>query len=193
MIIPQKFFNLVLSENGLSGYSKYFYERIARSVTGVADVKILDQHPRGQGTVDIIIKGTAGVPTLELLENVKTAIAAEAPQNDDYLVKGVMPHGITIELELECLAVDLDKAKLRAENQIRLMFTNGGAQENATKVEPMLIGEDYAIDRLVATVMGIGQIKKINRAEPLTDVVIPDDGLAVLQSLLVTVKQAEQI
>ena len=159
----------------------------------MADVKILDQHPRGQGTVDIIIKGTAGVPTLELLENVKTAIAAEAPQNDDYLVKGVMPHGITIELELECLAVDLDKAKLRAENQIRLMFTNGGAQENATKVEPMLIGEDYAIDRLVATVMGIGQIKKINRAEPLTDVVIPDDGLAVLQSLLVTVKQAEQI
>ncbi len=60
---------------------------IAKGVSGVMDVKIDSQHPRGQGTTDIIITGTNGEATQELLNKVKEATSYLKGNYDDFLYK----------------------------------------------------------------------------------------------------------
>ena len=59
----------------------------AESVNGVIAAEINAQHPRGQGTVDIYITGTAGEATDELLEQVSDAIENLKGNYEDYLVR----------------------------------------------------------------------------------------------------------
>lgn len=59
----------------------------AESVNGVIAAEINAQHPRGQGTVDIYITGTAGEATDELLQQVSDAIENLKGNYEDYLVK----------------------------------------------------------------------------------------------------------
>lgn len=59
----------------------------ARSVPGVLDVCIDAQHPRGQGTVDVIVTGTAGEASQELIRKVSEAIEPLKGNYEDYLVR----------------------------------------------------------------------------------------------------------
>lgn len=59
----------------------------AESVNGVIAAEINAQHPRGQGTVDIYITGTAGEATDELLQQVSDAVENLKGNYEDYLVK----------------------------------------------------------------------------------------------------------
>lgn len=59
----------------------------AKSVPGVLDARIDDQHPRGQGTVDIIVTSSVGQASDELIRQVECAIAPLKGQYEDYLVK----------------------------------------------------------------------------------------------------------
>lgn len=63
------------------------YKKAAEAVQGVLFASVNDQHPRGQGTVDIIITSTKGDATKQLLEDVKTAITPIIGAYDDVLVK----------------------------------------------------------------------------------------------------------
>ncbi len=49
---------------------------------------MLDQHPRGQGTVDVIVRGSAGVPTQTVVDAVAAVIEQHRHQNDDVAVGG---------------------------------------------------------------------------------------------------------
>lgn len=60
---------------------------VVKAVPGVVACEIDDQHPRGQGTVDIYVTGSAGQATPELLSKVTTAIQPLQGQYEDYLVK----------------------------------------------------------------------------------------------------------
>lgn len=62
-------------------------KNVVRAVQGVVAVEIDDQHPRGQGTVDIYVAGTAGEATEGLLEEVRKAIEPLRGQYEDYEVK----------------------------------------------------------------------------------------------------------
>lgn len=74
-----------------NGCTKFAYMAWALSVPGVASVSILDRHPRGQGTVDIVVRGADVLPTEALLQKVREAVAPNVPINDDWLVKGPVP------------------------------------------------------------------------------------------------------
>lgn len=56
-------------------------------VPGVAVAYIDSQHPRGQGTVDIIVTGNSGTASPELIEDVEEAIEPLTGSYGDYLVK----------------------------------------------------------------------------------------------------------
>ena len=60
---------------------------VAKGVPGVLDVQIDDQHPRGQGTADIIITSTSGAATQELLNKVEAATEYLKNNYDDFLFK----------------------------------------------------------------------------------------------------------
>lgn len=59
----------------------------ARSVPGVLDARIDAQHPRGQGTVDVIVTGSSGEASPELLRKVGEVIEPLKGNYEDYLVK----------------------------------------------------------------------------------------------------------
>lgn len=65
-------------------------KNVAKSVPGVLNAEIDSQHPRGQGTVDIIITGTAGEATEKLLSEVEERVAYLKGNYDDFLCKSAI-------------------------------------------------------------------------------------------------------
>jgi len=172
-----------------NGCTKFAYKSWALSVTGVIAVTILDQHPRGQGTVDVVVKGAAGIPTTALVEAVRVAVAAEAPVNDDFLVKSptAVDVAISANLVLTPDAGDAAVIAAAAEARLRALFTD---PTTVTKVSPLQIGEDLTLARLTGTVMYVDGIKSVSWTSPAADVTVAADGLAVLASLVLTTSTA---
>ena len=172
----------------LSGCTKYAYLAWARSVTGVVSAKIMDQHPRGQGTVDVVIMGSAGVPTDGLIAAVHTKIYGTGnnddlyPINDDVLVKGPTPVNVTITAELEISSGDPATILALAELQERALFV---AQSAVPGITQLGIGADPTLDRLRVPLMVPG-VKKINFTLPADDETVAADGLAVLVAITLT-------
>lgn len=92
----------------------------ARSVPGVLNAEIDSQHPRGQGTVDIIITGTAGEATDKLLEEVGRATEYLKSSYDDFLCRSstIVRQDITLTLYL-AKGVSTEGVREQAEYLIR--------------------------------------------------------------------------
>ncbi|KAF1073420.1 baseplate J/gp47 family protein [Halodesulfovibrio sp. MK-HDV] len=174
---------------GNNGVTKHAYERWAMPITGVVACRILDQHPRGQGTVDIIIKGTAGIPTDELLQAVRKAITGNYPVNDDWEVRAPQPVPVTLNAALQCHpGTQREEAKVKAEERVRALFTD---PTKVVGITPLQIGEDLTKDRLVAAMMAVSGIKKITW-NGTADFPVMQDGLAVLSSISLTATVASE-
>lgn len=63
------------------------YTNVCEAVPGVLYVTIDDQHPRGQGSIDVIVTSTAGTASQELLAAVKAACDEIRAPDDNVLVK----------------------------------------------------------------------------------------------------------
>lgn len=173
----------VLAWKDINGSTKYAYESWARGVSGVVAAKIMDLHPRGQGTVDVVIKGAAGIPTQELINEVSLVVDANRPINDDARILSPMPVIAVIEAELVLVAGTPEIIKATVENRIIALFTDPAILSD---VSPLEIGEDLTMDRLTHVIMAVPGIKKINFASPGGDIQTVDDGLVILESLTLT-------
>ncbi|CAN2042502.1 Baseplate protein J-like domain-containing protein [Candidatus Magnetomoraceae bacterium gMMP-15] len=184
---------LAWSEN--SGCTKYAYESWALAINGVVDVKILDQHELGQGTVGIIIKGTNGLPTQALLDEVENYIAEKKPINDEIIVAG--PGSVFIDIDIELTLIkntDANTVKTAVENQLYAIFTDPSPIKDC---EPIQIGEDITKERFIYEVMrSASGIKTITWNSPFTTdnlIAINSDELAILNSLQITTNVAAEI
>jgi uncharacterized phage protein gp47/JayE len=179
----------VLAWMGLSGCTKHAYEAWARSVDGVVAATVLDQHPRGQGTIDVVLKGAAGLPTQALIDEVSAVIHGTGnddemkPINDDVMVKAPAPVEVTIALELVLTHGTASDIEADAENRLRAMFEQDALVDD---VPPLQIGQDVTLDLLRWAVVSVDGVKKVNLTSPAQDVAVPDDGLAILQALTVS-------
>ncbi|OQY20070.1 MAG: baseplate J family protein [Desulfobacteraceae bacterium 4572_35.1] len=186
---PPLFERYTLAWTGLNGATKHAYEAWARSVTGVVAATILDQHPRGQGTVDVVLKGAAGMPTQALIDEVDTVIKGtgngdeKQPINDDVLVKSPTPINVTIVAELVLTHGAPVDIEAQAEARVRAMFEQ---VENVSDVPPLKIGQDLPLDLLRWAVLAVDGVKKVNITSPAVDVEVAGDGLAVLQAVTLT-------
>jgi phage-related baseplate assembly protein len=167
----------VLAWKNVNGLTKYAYESWARSVPGVISARVMDLHPRGQGTVDVVVKGAAGIPTQELIDKVKEVIEVNRPINDDVKVKGPVPVNAFIEAELVLVSGTPEIILSTATTRINAMFEDPTVFPG---IEPLQIGEDLTLDRLGFVLMGISGIKRIKWPEGAGDILVPPDGLAVL-------------
>jgi phage-related baseplate assembly protein len=158
----------------------------------VADVKILDQHPRGQGTVDVLIVGSGGIPTNQLLGLVQAKILGTGngdelvPINDNVEVRGVEPVNVDFAAELELTAGSPEDIVAAASARARALFPGGGTAAGVTRLR---VGEDTTLDRIKAQCMVAG-VKKINSS--FTDLSVPENGLAVINSFQLTWKWAAE-
>ncbi len=172
----------ILAWRSVGGLNKYFYEGLAMSVAGVDSVQVHDRHPRGQGTVDVIIKGAAGIPTESLIGKVTEVIQADRPQNDDVLVLPPVPVEADLRLCLKITAGSHAAIKLEAENRLRALFEPRQADYG---VKLLKIGEDLTRSRIHSECLKISGVKSVAIESPAADLYVPFGGLAVLKNIAV--------
>lgn len=165
-----------------NGVTKYAYKLWALSVPGVISVEILDKHPRGQGTVGVVVRGSAVLPTDALLERVREAIRPEAPINDEWYVIGpdAVPTAVSGRLHYVAGLADPELLITAAKLRILALFAETSPYPEIT---PLAIGQDLPLDLLTATIMGIPGVKSVDWLAPSADVLVPKDGMAMLKSV----------
>ncbi|MCH5277463.1 MAG: baseplate J/gp47 family protein [Desulfovibrionaceae bacterium] len=178
----------VLAWKSKAGVTRAAYEAAALSVPGVVDVYVADQHPRGEGTVDVVVQGSAGLPTERLLEEVRAQLSAAIVINHDLLVKEPTPVPVSVRATLELVSGDAEAITAQAESWVRSMFSSGDTQD----IPRFSIGKDVVRDRLASGMVSISGVKRIRWESPAEDISIPADGLARLDELSLSVAWANE-
>lgn len=155
----------------------------ARKVEGVIDVSIDAQHPRGQGTTDIIVTGANGTATPELLRKVEAAVSYLKGNYDDFLCKSVIVVNQDISLTVYISkGVSLTGMKEKAEGIIRRLM------EFSSRKEPEAL---YLDDIRLALKDGLPEYKRTEFTNPVKDVELPKGQIIMLRNLTVTVSNVK--
>ncbi|WP_027188073.1 baseplate J/gp47 family protein [Desulfovibrio cuneatus] len=174
-----------------AGCTAAAYKSWALAVPAVLTAEILDQHPRGEGTVDVVVRGTAGIPTESLLEKVRASIAHKIPVNDRWLVKAPVEVPVALLLHAEFSSGSPETGKQEVENRLRALFPGSGS--NMEDVPTFGIGEDFTRDKAVAACIGkVAGLKRLVWQTPADVVAVPQDGLVALASLTLTAGMVQQ-
>lgn len=119
------------------------YVNAAESVAGVLFAQAICDHPRGQGTVDVIVTGTAGEATEALLDAVREAVDKIAGPYDNVLVKS----SVTIPQDIEVVITTGDAlADAEIERKVESILTELLAVRKGRKLFELLLSDiNYAI------------------------------------------------
>lgn len=155
----------------------------ARAVSGVLDARIDAQHPRGQGTVDVIVTGAAGEASPELLRKVGEAIEPLKGNYEDYLVKSSEVVRQAFELVVY-LAEDAatDGVDAQAEKLIEDMMA-------LTRGEMNTLYRDSIIQALSTK---IDNYRKTDILQPSEDMVLEQDKVIMAGDIMVAVRNVAQ-
>lgn len=157
------------------------YKNVCEEIAGVLIVNVDDMHPRGQGTIDIIVTSTAGGATQDLLDKVEAqALTIKGPY-DNLLIKSseIVEQGFDIVIYIAEDASD------------------EGVQEKGEAIitDLMKIRKDRELNRLYlddirfALKNGIQIYKKANIISPSDDVILSKDKVIVLGQLNISVER----
>lgn len=155
------------------------YKSVCEAIPGVLFVRVDDLHPRGQGTIDIIVTGTAGTPSDGLLDQVRAAADTIKGPDDNVLVKP----SDTVEQDI---AVTI---------WIPVDASDEGIETKATAILTELLrikkGRDLNVlnhaDIIFAIRSGIGISKNVKVTDPPQDVVLDNNKVIVLGSVTITI------
>lgn len=174
------------------GATKLAYLSWALSVEGVRSAEVLDQHPRGQGTVDVLIVGENGRPTDALIQKVDQVVQARRPLCADVRVRApqIRPVAIHLKVVLHPLFGDLEQSKALAERSVNALFVQDGA---LPFIKPLAIGEDLPRARLIHTAMTLPHVVNIEALSPAEDVVVQASELLERGSVQISVVRAEAL
>lgn len=153
----------------------------AEAVPGVLFAQADCDHPRGQGTVDVIVTGTAGEATEELLEAVRAAVEDICGPYDDILVKSsiAVPQDIQVVLTTTDTASDEDIA-----GQITRILTELLEVKKGRKLYELYVSDiNYAIRS--------GHSAATNAAVviPAQDVILERDKVITLGAVTVEIRR----
>lgn len=155
----------------------------AKAVPGVLDARIDAQHPRGQGTVDVIVTGAAGEASPELIRKVGEAIEPLKGNYEDYLVKSS-----------EVVRQDFELVIYLAEDA-----ATDGVDAQATKlIEDMMAltrGEMNTLyrDSIIQVLSTkIDNYRKTDILQPSDDMVLEQDKVIMAGDINVTVRNVVQ-
>lgn len=151
----------------------------ARSVPGVLGVRIDAQHPRGQGTVDVIVTGTAGEASPELLRKVSEAIEPLKGNYEDYLVKSSTIVRQDFELVIY-LAEDMSAAGVAEKAEALIDDLMGLARD-----ELHILYRDSIIKKLSTN---IDNYRKTDIIQPAADIILEEDKVILAGSISITVR-----
>lgn len=126
-----------LGEGGTAGRYEYFARTADPAITKVT---VLDDHPRGQGTVDVVLSGP-GVLSEEVIERARTAIVPRTPLLADVVVEAATAREVPFSARVFVAATQRSSAVAQHENELaQLEATQGiGATLYRTKLVDVLM------------------------------------------------------
>lgn len=153
----------------------------AESVAGVLFAQADCDHPRGQGTVDVIVTGTAGEATEGLLEAVRGAVDKIAGPYDNILVKS----SVTVAQDIEVVVTTSDVTDdEEIKNRVVAILTELLAVRKGRKFYELTLSDiNYAIRS------NYSASSNVEVVEPAQDVTLERDKVIVLGAVTVTVRR----
>jgi uncharacterized phage protein gp47/JayE len=157
------------------------YKNVCEAVPGVLFVRVDDQHPRGQGTVDIIVTGTAGEATEGLLTLVRAAADAIKGPSDDVLVKSsttvAQPITLTVTVPDSINSDGLEDKVVSALTELLKV------QKNRSLNELTLADIIYTVKSKVS------EVQNVKVTTPTADVELDTDKIVIAGAMAVTVQK----
>ncbi len=153
----------------------------AESVPGVLFAQADCNHPRGQGTIDVIVTGTAGEATEGLLESVRLEAEKIAGPYDSILVRS----SVTVPQDIALTVTTGDPAPDgEIEARVRALVSEVLAMGRGRKLYELNLSD---INHAVRS--GYGQATNVRITEPAEDVVLDRDRVIVTGTITVTVRR----
>lgn len=156
----------------------------AESVAGVLFAQADCAHPRGQGTVDVIVTGTAGEATEGLLKEVRAAVAKIAGPYDNILVKS--SQNIEQDIAVTVTIGDAALTDEEVERRVEAILTELLAVRKGRKLNELNLSDiNHAIRE------GLSSATNVKITTPGDDVLLTKDKVITLGAVTVTVKRRE--
>lgn len=154
---------------------------IAMNVPGVMNCYVNDLHPRGQGTIDIILVGTAGVPTQDLIDSVKEQIKkVQGPYDDiEYIKPSIQTVDIALEVTIPSFREE-ETIKTAVEQALEELLKN----EKGKALTHLFIAE------IIRKVMLLDGVTNVNVSSPSKDIVADNRTLLQLGKKNITVRRS---
>jgi uncharacterized phage protein gp47/JayE len=160
----------------------------AQEVPGVVVVQVDDNQPRGQGTVDVIITGTAGLPSQALIDEVQARINERKPLCADVLVVAPTPVvvDITATVYVHPVYGDLTEIQAQAASIIDQMFNYGVETPGIVKAST-----EFGVPRaaIVSNLMTIEHVVNVALTAPAADVTVLPRELPVKGVVTITTQR----
>ncbi|MDE7028859.1 MAG: baseplate J/gp47 family protein [Lachnospiraceae bacterium] len=160
------------------------YKSAAEKVPGVLYSDVDQLHPRGQGSVDIIITSTAGEASEELLLQVEEAVQETKGEYDNLLVKSAetVHQDVSVTVELPEL-VSGEGVEEKVRYAVESYFKVGVTRK---------LNELVLLDLYIAIKQEVPVLKNIKITEPTSDLKMAKGNVILLGALNVTVTWEEQ-
>lgn len=157
------------------------YKSAAEKVDGVLYADVDQLHPRGQGTVDIIITSTAGSASEELLKRVEQAVEDVQGEYDNLLIKSAdaIYQDISITATLPALA-----SSDGVESRVVYAVNNYFKISSARNLNELILLDIYCTIKDEVPVL-----KNIKITDPADDVFLGKGNVIMLGNLNITVNQ----
>lgn len=184
------------------GSNRDAYESWALSVDGVTDVRVDDQHPRGQGSVDVYVSSAAGTPSAALLQAVDAVVQEKRTLTANVLI--LAPEAVEVPVHLRLwmhptLGSDED-AQAEAETLVAALFTTNtllNAQrltQGKTPINRLRIAEDVRPLRMQVLAAEIPYVVDVDAIEPAAPVTIGPGQIAELAGpVVIEVQRLEEV
>lgn len=157
------------------------YVNTCEAITGVLYATVNDQHPRGQGTIDIVITSEAGSATETLLETVRTACEAIKQPDTDILIMSAETVEQPITLTVTVLSsVNQDGIDTQVQSSITNLLK---ISRNRTLNELTHADIIYRVKRDIST------IRNVTITEPAEDMFLTADKVILPGIITVTVEE----
>lgn len=161
------------------------YKNICESIDGVLHVNVNQLHPRGQGTVDIIVTSTAGEATQELLQRVREAADSIKAPDDDVLVKSA----VTVSQDI---VLQVILPRLVSDEGIRARVT--GVVTNYFRISHNRnLNEFTHYDLLYAIKNSVPLIKNVKILSPDEDVILDKDKVIICGTIDINIVRDEYV
>ena len=156
----------------------------AESVAGVLFAQADCAHPRGQGTVDVIVTGTAGEATEGLLKEVRAVVDKIAGPYDNILVKS--SQNIEQDIAVTVTIGDAALTDEEVERRVEAILTELLAVRKGRKLNELNLSDiNHAIRE------GLSSATNVKITTPGDDVLLTKDKVITLGAVTVTVKRRE--